>query len=361
MRKKHPKVKLVYIGETGGKFAYIAKDSKLFDELHFISAGKLRRYHGESFLTKLFDVKTNILNIRDFFRLFRGLFQAYRLLGRIKPTAMLLKGGFVCVPVAAAGRLHHVPYITHDSDALPGLSNRLAARWARYHATAMPAEYYNYPKKTIRVVGVPTDARFRQYTVAEQERIRADLKLSKSDPVLLITGGSNGARRLNEAVIGILPELLELHPRLRVLHQIGAGNDDQMAHVSESVKKHIHFFAFSSELFRMSAIADVVIARAGASALADFAIQKKACVIVPNPYLTGGHQLKNATVYHDAGAAIVVSEDELEANPNTLLRAVDTLLTDKALRKELADHMYALQGKRQPAADLADLLLEIAE
>lgn len=272
---------------------------------------------------------------------------------------MLLKGGFVCVPVAAAGRLHHVPYITHDSDALPGLSNRLAARWARYHATAMPAEYYNYPKKTIRVVGVPTDARFRQYTGKEQERIRADLKLPKSDPVLLITGGSNGARRLNEAVIGILPELLELHPRLRVLHQIGEGNDDQLKNVPEAVKKRTHFFSFSSELFHMSAIADVVIARAGASALADLAVQKKACIIVPNPYLTGGHQLKNATVYHDAGAAIVVSEDELKTDSGMLLRAIDTLLVDKTLRHRLADHMYALQGKRQPAADLAELLLEI--
>lgn len=273
---------------------------------------------------------------------------------------MLLKGGFVCVPVAAAGRLHHVPYVTHDSDALPGLSNRLAARWARYHATAMPAEYYNYPKKSIRVVGVPTDARFRHYSNKEQERIRADLKLSKSDPVLLITGGSNGARRLNEAVINVLPELLELHPHLRVFHQIGEGNDDQLDNLPEALKKRTHFFAFSSELFHMSAVADVVIARAGASALADFAMQKKACIIVPNPYLTGGHQLKNATVYHDAGAAIVISEDELEANPTTLLRAVDTLLVDKNLRRRLADHMYALQGKRQPAADLAELLVEIA-
>ena len=144
-RTRNPGTTLVYIGEKNGKFSYIAENSNLFDELYFVSAGKLRRYHGESLLTRLFDVKTNILNIRDVFRLLAGLVQSYFLFRKIQPDALLLKGGYVGVPVASAGRLHHVPYITHDSDALPGLSNRLAARWARYHATAMPAKYYSYP------------------------------------------------------------------------------------------------------------------------------------------------------------------------------------------------------------------------
>lgn len=361
LRDHHKSVRLVYIGERGGKFAHIAAESKLFDELHYISAGKLRRYNGESFLTKLLDFKTNFLNLRDIFKLAAGLVQSYWLLRRLKANTLLLKGGFVCVPAAVAARAHGVPYITHDSDALPGLSNRLAARWARYHATAMPAQYYRYPRNSIRVVGVPTDTRFRAYSMAEQRILREKYGIPGKAPVLLVTGGSNGARRLNEAVINMLPELLTAYPDLRVLHQLGAGNDDQIASLAAEVKKRVTFFDFTSELFHMSAIADVIITRAGANTIADFAAQGSACIIVPNPYLTGGHQLKNAAVYADAKAGIIVSEAAmLSDGPDGLHRSVVTLLNNPEKRAELSKNLHALAPNESAAQALARILEEIA-
>ncbi len=293
-------------------------------------------------------------------KLLAGLFQSYWLIKRLKPDALLLKGGFVCVPVALAARAHGVPYITHDSDALPGLSNRIAARWARYHATAMPAQYYNYPLDSIRVVGVPTDIRFKRYSAAEQRILREKYDIAPDAQILMVTGGSNGARRLNKAVISMLPKLYEDYPKLHVLHQIGAGNEDQIAQVDESVKKHATFFDFSSELFHMSAIADVVIARAGASFIAEFAAQGKACIIVPNPDLTGGHQLKNAQVYADANAAIIVYESELQSDPESLYNATTNLLSAPEKRIELAKNLHALTPTENAAKSLANLLYEIA-
>lgn len=325
-----------------------------------MSAGKLRRYHGESFLRKLFDVKTNLLNIRDVFRLLAGLVQSYFLLKRLKADSVLLKGGFVCVPVAMAAHAHKVPYITHDSDALPGLSNRIAARWAKYHATAMPAQYYTYPKDSIRVVGVPTDNRYRSYSKAEQAILREKFGISTDAQVILATGGSNGARRMNDVIINALPELLGKNPKLHILHQIGAGNDDQVAGLSSELYSRATFFDFSSELFHMSAIADVVITRAGASAIADFAQQGRACIVIPNPFLTGGHQLKNAQVYADANAAVILQEDKLAGNTKLLGNSLQDLLDNPKKREELAKNLHALVPPKNAALSLAELLEEIA-
>lgn len=260
------------------------------------------------------------------------------------------------MPVSLAAHQHNVPYITHDSDALPGLSNRIAAKWARYHATAMPAQYYKYPKASVRVVGVPSDNRFRSYSQAEQAILREKYGIAPAAPVILVTGGSNGARRLNEAVIAMLPQLVAQYPDVHVLHQLGAGNEDQIDQLDEHTKAHTTFFDFTSELFHMSAIADVVITRAGASTVADFGTQGKACVIVPNPYLTGGHQLKNAQVYADAEAAVIVPETELD----TLKATVTELLADPTKRALLSSNLHGLLPDKSPAAALSDLLEEIA-
>ncbi len=333
----------------------------MFDEHHFIAAGKLRRYHGESIITKLFDVKTNLLNIRDMFRLAVGLFQSYWLLKRLKPDALLLKGGFVCPPLALAAHLNRIPYITHDSDALPGLSNRIAARWATYHATAMPASYYHYPPESIRVVGVPTDNRYKAYSQAEQAILRQKYGIGTKDKVLLVTGGSNGARRLNEAFIAMLPRLLGDQPNLYVLHQIGAGNEDQIKNFPETLVSRVTFFDFSQELFHMSAIADVVIARAGASFIAEFAVQAKALIIVPNPLLTGGHQLKNAQVYIDAEAALVVQENLIHKNKDVLYKITYDLLNNHEKQLQLSKNLHAMVPAKPPATSLANLLSEIAK
>lgn len=288
------------------------------------------------------------------------MIQGYFLFKRLNADAVLLKGGFVCVPIAMAAHAHKVPYITHDSDALPGLSNRIAARWAKYHATAMPAQYYSYPKKSIRVVGVPTDSRFRGYSKAEQAILREKFKVPADAQIILATGGSNGARRLNDAIINVLPELLSKNPKLHILHQIGAGNEDQTASLPSKLSSHATFVDFTPELFHMSAIADVVIARAGASAIADFAQQGKACVIVPNPFLTGGHQLKNAQVYADARAAIVLQENDLAADARLLSSAVQELLDNPKMREELAKNLHTLVPQKSAAVSLAELLGEVA-
>lgn len=264
------------------------------------------------------------------------------------------------MPVALAARLQSRPYVTHDSDAVPGLSNRIAGRWARYHATGQPTKYYNYPPESMRFTGVPTDERFRDYSTSEKRILKEKYDFEPDAEVLLVTGGSNGARRLNEAVLSTLPKLLKKHENLYVMHQIGAGNEDQLDDFPEKLDSRVRFFGFSPEIFHMSAIADVVVTRAGASAMADYASQQKACVVVPNPYLTGGHQLKNAQVLNEAEAAVVVDETDMLETEKGLYGAVSALLKDPKRRARIARNLNKLNPGRRAASDLAELVVEAA-
>lgn len=344
-----------------GKFSHIAQGSNLFDELHFVSAGKLRRYHNESLIRRVTDIKTIFFNIRDVIRLSRGVFQAVWLLRRLKADAVLLKGGYVCVPVAIGAKLSGVPMMTHDSDALPGLSNRISARFAKYHATAMPARYYPYPEKSVRTVGLPVEAEYREYSNQEQKNLKQKFVIPIDAEVLLITGGSNGARRLNAWCIAILPELLQMHPRLYVLHLYGKGNEGQYKDLSPVMLDRIISTGFTDELFNYSAIADVIVTRAGATTIAEFASQAKACIIVPNPDLTGGHQLKNAQVLEDLDCAVVIQERALKKSQTELIDAITSLLIDENRRQQLGQNLHSTLPEVPAAKALARLLLELAK
>jgi UDP-N-acetylglucosamine--N-acetylmuramyl-(pentapeptide) pyrophosphoryl-undecaprenol N-acetylglucosamine transferase len=359
LRQSQPKVRLIYIGEKRGKFQHIATSSKLFDEYHFVSAGKLRRYHGESFLRRMFDAQTVFLNIRDIFRLALGTFQAIMLFRKLKADVVLLKGGFVCVPLAIGAHFKGVPSVTHDSDAVPGLSNRIAARWAQYHATAMPARYYRYPAASVKHVGVPVDQRFVE-ALDNPSALKKKLEIEPDAQVLLVTGGSNGARRLNSAILQSIPDLMDAYPRLVVVHQYGSGNEDQFNVLHEAYLSRMVRFAFSDTLFEWSAVSDIVLTRAGATILADLASQSKACILVPHPKLTGGHQLKNAIVYEDLGAALILQEKELAESPEVLRAALTGLLDSPQRRAALGKKLNATLPNVPAAKALADLLVEAA-
>lgn len=361
LKRTYPSASLVYIGERNGKFSHVAERGQVFDEIRLIPAGKFRRYHGQSLLSKLLDSKTMLLNVRDFFRFLAGAAHSVWLVGRLKPDVMFLKGGFVCVPVALAARLYKVPYITHDSDIMPGLANRLAARWARYHATALDPKYYPYPKETVREVGVPIDEHFQPVDPKQQREFKKELGLNPDDLMLYVTGGSHGARRLNKALVQVLPQIIEKYPRLQLVHQIGAGNENQYSQVPDRYKNKVTYFGVTAEQHRYSAAADVIVTRAGATALSELAVQGKACIIVPNPLLTGGHQLKNAEVYEQKGAAVVLQESELKDNPASLYDAIAELLEDFAKRQHLANALQSTQKGKQAAHEIARLILEVAE
>lgn len=351
LKKEMPGCKTIYIGERTSKFSHLTDNHEAIDGSNRIFSGKYRRYFGDSWLKRLFDVKTNLLNIRDALYVCIGLVQAWLLLGKIKPSVVFLKGGYVGVPVGLAAVLRGIPIVTHDSDALPGLANRLVGRWASLHATAMPAETYEYPKEKTVQVGVLVEHDYTRVTEEKQREYKQQLGLPVDTSLLLVTGGSSGATAINEAMMQIVRQILDAYPKLYIMHQVGKGklkDFDGLTH------DRMQLLEFLTPMHAYMGAADLVVTRASANTLAELGVQGKPAIVIPSPVLADGHQLRNAEYLHDQKAALVVTEDTL---PGGLAEAIKQLLDNPEQGSELSQKLQQLSPS-DAAEKLAKLIAE---
>lgn len=361
LKQLDPQIRLVYIGQRGDGLADIPAADPNIDAVYSVRAGKFRRYHGLSIAYQLLKVPTQLRNLRDAVYILIGIWQSYWLLRKLKPEIVFIKGGFVGVPVGLAAAAHKIPFITHDSDAIPGLANRIVARWALLHAVGQPKEVYAYPQAKTVTVGVPIREEYRLVSPGEQARYKQELEVPRGAPVLLVTGGGNGAESINEAMVAASPELLTAFPGLVIMHIVGriheqAVTEAYVAQLPPAEQGRVVVKGYVTDMYRYSGAADLIVTRAGATSLAEFEAQGKACIIVPNPYLTGGHQLKNAKVLESRGAIVTVQEAQL-ADQQTLKEKMSELLRDDQKRQALGGNFHAL-ARTDAAKRLAMVLLE---
>lgn len=344
IRKLNPRVQLIYVVGRKDALSDVIHEKGLFSSVHHVFSGKFRRYHGEG-LKQLLDIPTVVKNIRDMVFVAIGCIQAWFLLGKVRPDVIFIKGGFVGVPIGLAAALRRIPFVTHDSDALPGLANRIIGRWAALHTVAMPKEIYSYPQGKTLQVGVPVAKEYQRVTSQMQSRYKESFGLPPEAEVLLITGGGLGAHRINVAMTSIASQLLHRFPELVIVHIAGRGKDEEIAelyyqNVSPVMLDRVLLEPFVTDLERYSGAADLVVARAGASTLAELAAQAKACIIVPNSQLTGGHQVKNTDFLQQKGAIQVVTDAAVARNHELLLQQIDVLLSDVNQRRILSDALH---------------------
>ena len=289
-----------------------------------------------------------------------GVIQARRLLKKIKPDMVFSKGGFVVVPVGIAARLQNIPIITHDSDAVPGLANRVVGRWALLHTTGMPPHFYGYRKDTIRHVGIPLDERISPVTKADQLRFKKELGLSEDSQVLLVGGAGLGAQKLNGLISDTAAKLLEQIPNLHIIHFTGPKHLSDVNHKYQTLPKgqrgRVMAFDFKPDFYKYTGASDLVVTRAGATTIAELALQRKAAILIPAPQLTAGQQLKNAEEIAQAGAAVVEADD---VRAEQFSREVTELLGDSNRRRQLADKLGTM-AKADAASQLAEIILSQA-
>lgn len=325
-----------------------------------VRAGKYRRYAGLAWYERLFDVKTLLLNIRDVWRTLKGYVEAKRLLRELAPQAILIKGGFVAVPIGKAASRLGIPYLTHDSDSTPGLANRLISRNATLHATGMPAELYAYPPDKTVFTGIPVSNAFKKVSPSLRATYREALGLSGCSEVITIVGGSQGAGRLNEDMATIAPRLMQKYPSLGIVHVAGEAHlkslrsryDEEL--LADEARRVV-VQGFVPDVYVSQGAADLVISRAGATQMAELALQALPVVVVPGQ-LAGGHQDKNAKLYSSTGAASVVSHGDAEH----LFTTIDGLLSNPSARKHLGENLHKL-ARPDAAKELAVLTLGLGQ
>lgn len=363
LKRRQPETHIVYIGQKGDALSDIPAQHPAIDEVYSVSAGKFRRYHGAGW-RQLLDLPTQFKNLRDGVSVLAGIWQSYWLLRKLRPAVIFTRGGFVSVPVAVGGQLNHVPYITHDSDSVPSLANRIIARWASLHAVALPEDLYPYPRAKTITVGIPLNAAYVPVTQQLQQQYRVETKMADYEQVIFVTGGGNGAQSLNDAVVANAPYLLRKYPKLVLVHLSGraleaAVNADYDKVLTDpALRQRVIVQGFVTDLYRYSGAADIIICRAGATNLAEFAVQAKPCIVVPAEHLVGGHQTKNAAVMADRGAIILMTQEQIEQE-RRLTAIIGDLLEDSAKRQALSK-AFAGFARTDAAERLALLLLEQA-
>lgn len=325
-------IKVVAVIDKTTKFGHLLDSSPNIDRVERVSAGKLRRYPNQSFLRSLFDIKTIALNLRDFGRTVVGIFESLQIMSRIKPDAIFIKGGFVAVPVGVAAFIKKRQFVTHDSDAQPGLANRLIARWSKQYLVGMPAENYDYPPGKILQVGIPVSDEFDLVTNRQRRAFRQEINIPEKSKMVLITGGSQGAQSLNAIISESIDSLLK-DSSMYIVHQTGVNSNDLPSDTAHYKKQE-----YITNLHVYTGAADLVITRAGSS-LAELARQARACIVIPAPHLAGGHQIKNANLLTKHKAAIVLDQEELAEHPQQLTETVEAVLRDVDQARQLGENL----------------------
>ena len=260
-----------------------------------------------------------------------------RVVDRFKPDVVLGMGGYVMAPAVAAARMRRVPYVLHEKDVRPGLATRMFAGGAAAICTTLPGTEKRLGARRVVLTGVPLRPGFVPRTPAVPPRI------------LLVTGGSQGARNLNRAVWGALDELAKMFDR--VIHVAGRQG-------AEGVAEHRHDgyegLAFSDDMPALLSRADLIVGRAGVGTIAEAAAVGLPMVLVPGTF-GGGHQEDNAAAMVQAGAAVRIGDAEL--TPQSLVSTLRGLAPDQLRAMAMAS---AGAGRRDAAERVLEVVREVA-
>ncbi len=326
-----------------------------------IASGKLRRYANltwrHRWLSWYHLMRTHLPNLIDFFKIIGGFFQSFFKLIFWRPDVVFAKGGYVCLPVGIAATLLRIPLVIHDSDSVPGLTNRILARWATAIGTGSPVENYpSYPKKITKFIGIPVRPEIRQLNDKEKQTIKKQLSLDPEKRTIFVTGGGGGAQIFVDVFKQIASEILEA--KTQIVLQTGKGRS-----FTPDKNLRADFFVHEfivDEYASLMNVSDILVTRAGVTSLAEAAVVTVPTIIVPSPYLSGDHQTKNAAVYGKADAAVVLEQFDLEKDPEILLAKISEILNEEKLRESLRQNI-AKFAKPDALQKMTEMILVAAK
>ncbi len=305
--------KVVFVGTERGLETQIVPKAGF--PLELISVGGLKGIKGVGL-------------IRNLFRLPLGFIQAWRLVGRHRPSVVLGVGGYSSGPVLVAAKLRRVPTIIHDSNAFPGLTNRIVAPFVTAVAVAFTEAGARLKRKDAVVTGNPIRKEFFEVE-DRRSRLSGQAGLPVLHKRLLIFGGSQGSRVINEAMSGALLFLARLKDSLEIVHQTGPKDLETVQKAyRESAFPTARIVPYLDPIADEIAAADVVVSRAGAMTIGELAAVGRAAILIPFAAATNNHQEINARVVEKAGGAIVVTEGQL--SPERLAAAISEVISDPA-------------------------------
>lgn len=288
-----------------------------------IASGKLRRYF-------------SVDNFLDAPKFLIGFLQALVKLYFIMPDVVFSKGGTGALPVVVAAWFYRIPIAIHDSDAQPGLTNVHSGRFATkvFVSFARAAAFFNRNK--VEITGSPLRTELLGERISK-EAAKEIMGFDKTQPLVLVLGGSQGAQRINDFVLANLPQFVSI---ASVLHQTGAGNFAEVQKLAAvalanvpTIQRYVSVGYFADEMANALTAADVVVARSGSS-VCEFAAFGLPAIVIPLAESANDHQRVDAYEFAATGAAVVIEETNLL--PGIFFAQLKNILTDNDLRAKMS-------------------------
>ncbi|HEV8440752.1 MAG TPA: undecaprenyldiphospho-muramoylpentapeptide beta-N-acetylglucosaminyltransferase [Methylomirabilota bacterium] len=315
---------------------------------HPIQVGKLRRYWDWQNLPDLA------------VRVPAGLAQSWRLLRRLRPSLLFATGGFVALPPALAARMLAIPIVVHEQTVVPGLANRIVARFARRIALSFPPVTDEFPAARTTLTGNPLRP---ELSGGSREAACRRFGLDPAPPIVYVTGGAQGSHKINRTVGEILPALLEM---CQIVHQCGdnakTGDRAWLAARARTLagplrRRYALVPYLAAELRDVYAAADLVVSRSGAGTVNECLHLGRPAIYIPLPGTSGDEQTANARLVEAAGGAVLFPQVSL--TPEGLLDAVKRLLAERETLRAMGERARSLAVP--DAADrIARVIFEVA-
>jgi len=298
-------------------------------------------------------------NLRRAGRALVGVGKAMRIVRDFHPDVAVGTGGYVCGPILLAASLAHVPTLIQEQNVVPGITNKILARFVSKIAVGMPEAMRHFPAAKVVDTGNPIR---QEVMTAERAAGAAAFGFDPQKMTVLISGGSRGARAINRAMVPIIAEAVK-HPEVQMLLVTGkAEYDDILARIRDTGTDltsvhHIKVMPYLYNMPQAQAMADLAIFRAGATGLAELTARGIPAILVPYPYAAENHQEHNAQALVDAGAARMILNRDLTA------QSLGSVLTELLSQPDKLQQMAAASrklGRPQAAQTIADMVLALA-
>ncbi len=308
--EQHPDGKILYIGSGKGLEADIVPKAGVDFKAIEISG---------------FKRSLSIENIKTIIRFFRAVTESKKMIREFGADAVVGTGGYVCGPVVYAAAKLGIPTLVHEQNVIPGLTNKFLSRHTDRIAVSFSGSAQYFPKDKVVVTGNP---RATEVAKADPEQGRSSLAVRPSRRIILVVGGSRGARAINEAFLQAVPELATK----KDLHFIYVTGEVHYQKVKEQLEKHeiqsnVSVYPFIYNMPQVLAATDLIVNRAGASFLAEITSLGIPSILIPSPYVTNNHQEKNARWLEEHGAATVILEKDLTGP--SLIESIDHIMMNK--------------------------------
>ncbi|HUQ40927.1 MAG TPA: UDP-N-acetylglucosamine--N-acetylmuramyl-(pentapeptide) pyrophosphoryl-undecaprenol N-acetylglucosamine transferase [Candidatus Limnocylindrales bacterium] len=340
LREIAPEVRLQFIGGRRGKEASLVPEAGI--PFHAVPMPSLRDPESRSAL------------LRALVSVPLSYFDALAQMIRARPGVLMTSGGAVAIPVVIAARTLGVPVYLWAGDALPGRAGRWLARFCSRIGVTFEQAVRAFPPRKASVTGTPIRASLLRWT---RETARTAMDVPADAVLVVVTGGSQGSERINDAIFSALPQILQ---KAHVLHvtgdaHIGKANARAKALPPELLARYLPRPYLRDEMGAVLAAADLVVARAGASSISEPLAFGTPLILVPFGAAMEGHQDANARAAMETGAAVIVRESQL---PDRLTVEINGLLNDRARLGRMAESARKA-GRPTAAKDVAQSLLAL--